>query len=774
MCKKLVCLIPLVLVLALSVTAQADVLLEDGFETNFDKWTDGGTTDWDRTTSQKHTGSYSAHCGRYDNDLKSDNMDTSSSSSITIVFWYRDDDIDDRDNIRLQLYDGDNYDNKFELGITSPEDTWHQYEVTINNSGADAQYFHSTFRIKFEGSSIDRNENLWIDDVTVSVSGEVDDPPTVSITSPSPGATVSGTVNVTADASDDNGVDKVEFSIDGELKSTDTTSPYEYSWDTTAETEGSHSITAKAYDTIGQTATDSINVTVDNVPAEGGDPLSSSSIMLQAFYWDCPQGWYSDIESAASGLKSAGFTHFWYPPPCRGMGGTGSMGYDITDNYDLNTRFGGQSDLQAAAAATGNVLLDLVCNHMMGAADQCQDAGNGQWYWQDYHYSHGTFEKGCEHFHPGEPADSDGYPYLMGEDVAHMTSYMFNGQSDWASWIKSTVGNVSGFRLDAVKHFSWDMSQELGTIGSCVGEYWDSKGNILNWISSTGNYAFDFPLYYSMQGSAGALNGAGLCSSKGVSFVANHDTDGISQKHRAYGYIMYIPPVPCVFWPHWFGSYETSIQLAMDARNAYDFNGTFTVCSTTNFIIFENNAPVFGCFNSSGSTGSETIAVGPNITYTAVAWGPGNQPADITSDGDGNLTLTAPGQGYTYWYGGAGGGSTSLGCGGGGGEFQSAYSSVAIPGTHNGWNPSGDPMTLIADWTWQGEISFSSGSEEYKFAMNGGWGTNRGLGSSSGPNLPQDNWNLTQSGGNIAINVPAGTVVFTYNESTEESTAVQQ
>ena len=105
----------------------------------------------------------------------------------------------------------------------------------------------------------------------------------------------------------------------------------------------------------------------------------------------------------------------------------------------------------------------------------------------------------------------------------------------------------------------------------------------------------------------------------------------------------------------------------------------------------------------------------------------------------------------------------------------SNYSSVAIPGSHNGWNAAGDPMTLIADYTWEGSITFgSSGSHEYKFAMNGGWGTNRGLGSSSGPNLPQDNWNLTQSGGNIAINVPAGTVVFTYNESTEESTAVQQ
>jgi len=145
-------------------------LLEDGFETNFDKWTDGGTTDWDRATDQKHSGSYSAHAGRYDNDLISDNLNTSGYSSITIEFWYRDDDIDDRDDVYLQLYDGNAYDNKFELG-NSTEDTWNYYTTTINNSGTDVQYFISNFRIKFEGTSIDNKENLWVDDVKVTVPG---------------------------------------------------------------------------------------------------------------------------------------------------------------------------------------------------------------------------------------------------------------------------------------------------------------------------------------------------------------------------------------------------------------------------------------------------------------------------------------------------------------------------------------------------------------------------------------------------------------------------
>ena len=69
-----------------------------------------------------------------------------------------------------------------------------------------------------------------------------------SITAPSNGATVVGTISINATASDNVGVTKVEFYVDGALKITDTTSPYSYSWDSTAVANGSHSLTAKAYD----------------------------------------------------------------------------------------------------------------------------------------------------------------------------------------------------------------------------------------------------------------------------------------------------------------------------------------------------------------------------------------------------------------------------------------------------------------------------------------------------------------------------------------------
>lgn len=506
----------------------------------------------------------------------------------------------------------------------------------------------------------------------------------------------------------------------------------------------------------------------------GTDPLTSDSVVLQAFYWNVPEGgtWYDKIGKEAPALKAAGFTHFWFPPPTKGAAGGYSMGYDLYDNYDLGnydqkgtveTRFGSLAELQAAAAACQNVLLDLVANHMAGADAMCQDPVDGNWYWQKFEYVHGHFWKSCLDFHPGYPDDCDlcnGNDYLMGEDVCHHSSYMFNGQKDWAQWLKTTVGNVSGFRLDAPKHYSWDMAKAFGAIGSCIGEFWDNKANILNWTNYTGNYAFDFPLYYAMQSNAAALDGAGLCSNRGVSFVANHDTDGIAQKSRAYGFIMYITPVPCVFWSDWFnGSLQHDIRRALTARRFFDFNGTRTIHKTTDFIVFRNNGRVYGCFNSAATRLSANITAAPNRTYSAIAWGPGLRPTDVKSDEYGNVTLTAPARGYCYWYGG---------------EYATAYDALYVPGNNEQlfgttwyFSPA-NKMTLIADYTWRWLRYINTPTTvQYKFAMNGSWSLNRGLGQTSGPHLPQANESLAQDGANITANLPGGICLWQYHEDTE-------
>ena len=94
-------------------------------------------------------------------------------------------------------------------------------------------------------------------------------PPTVSITAPANGATVSGSaVTISANASDNVGVTSVQFKLDGGiLGSALTKSPYTLSWSTTGAANGTHTLSATASDAAGNQATASISVTVNNATA---------------------------------------------------------------------------------------------------------------------------------------------------------------------------------------------------------------------------------------------------------------------------------------------------------------------------------------------------------------------------------------------------------------------------------------------------------------------------------------------------------------------------
>jgi chitodextrinase len=91
-------------------------------------------------------------------------------------------------------------------------------------------------------------------------------PPSVSLTSPGNGASIKLNVPLAATASDAFGVTKVEFFVDSTLITTLTSPPYTFSWNSYAVHNGAHTLTAEAFDTPGNTATQSAAVTVDNPP----------------------------------------------------------------------------------------------------------------------------------------------------------------------------------------------------------------------------------------------------------------------------------------------------------------------------------------------------------------------------------------------------------------------------------------------------------------------------------------------------------------------------
>jgi hypothetical protein len=114
-------------------------------------------------------------------------------------------------------------------------------------------------------------------------------PPTVSITAPANGATVSGSaVTISANASDNVGVTSVQFKLDGGiLGSALTKSPYTLSWSTTGVANGTHTLSATASDAAGNQATASVSVTVNNPMPTPGPTVALTSPTNGASY-DAP------------------------------------------------------------------------------------------------------------------------------------------------------------------------------------------------------------------------------------------------------------------------------------------------------------------------------------------------------------------------------------------------------------------------------------------------------------------------------------------------------
>jgi hypothetical protein len=117
--------------------------------------------------------------------------------------------------------------------------------------------------------------------------------PVVSLTAPANGAFVTGTtVAVSAAATDNLGISKVEFYIDNNvLLTTDTSSPYTFNWNSTTVTQGAHTLYAIAQDTTGlRTTSATIAITVDNTaptvaitsPANGATVQRNSVVNINA------------------------------------------------------------------------------------------------------------------------------------------------------------------------------------------------------------------------------------------------------------------------------------------------------------------------------------------------------------------------------------------------------------------------------------------------------------------------------------------------------------
>jgi Pro-kumamolisin, activation domain/Bacterial Ig domain len=294
---------------SLTVTAAGGALTNGGFETgSFSGWSTTGTAAVN--TASKHGGTYGAQLGSTTPSLDSTAAQTFTlpSNATTLSFWYSNTcpDTVTYDWATATLKDNVTGTTATILAKTcTTTPVWTQVNASVaSNAGHSVTLTLTSHDDNYAGDA----SFTYFDDVSVATSTPDTTAPTTSITAPANGATVSGTaISVTASASDNVGVTRVEFYLDGVLKSTDTTSPYAWTWDSTTAANGSHALVSKAYDAAGNIGTSAtITVTVSNNTASQllGNPGFESGNVT----WTASSG---VIDSSASEAAHSGSWKAW-------------------------------------------------------------------------------------------------------------------------------------------------------------------------------------------------------------------------------------------------------------------------------------------------------------------------------------------------------------------------------------------------------------------------------------------------------------------------------
>jgi hypothetical protein len=207
------------------------------------------------------------------------------------------------------------------------EDTTSPYSINWSSFGAS----NGTHTLTAVARDIAGNSTTS-SSVSITVTNTPDTtPPTVSITAPADGTTVSGaSVTISANASDAGGsnVAGVLFKVDGtNIQNEVTTSPYSLTWNSNSVADGTHTLTAVARDGANNTTTSTtVNITVKNASPAGTLLLGTQTIQ-------------SSADSNASGEAEG----FQYTAVASGVAGTLSF-YVNSGNSATTLKLGIYSD----------------------------------------------------------------------------------------------------------------------------------------------------------------------------------------------------------------------------------------------------------------------------------------------------------------------------------------------------------------------------------------------------------------------------------------------
>ncbi|MGD0274328.1 MAG: polysaccharide deacetylase family protein, partial [Gaiellaceae bacterium] len=168
---------------------------------------------------------------------------------------------------------------------------WHEISWTTPPAPAGATAL--SIALTIAGATGD----ITIDDF--SLGDAAGTPPHVQISAPTAGNYVSGTTAFTASASDDHGVQSLEFFVDDKPVGEDTGTPYSLGWDSTTTSGGAHTLTVLATDLDGAQSYDSLGFFVDNT-----DPTGSLTAPAPGSFLRGSVALSSDSADAGSGVAS--------------------------------------------------------------------------------------------------------------------------------------------------------------------------------------------------------------------------------------------------------------------------------------------------------------------------------------------------------------------------------------------------------------------------------------------------------------------------------------
>ena len=365
---------------------------------------------------------------------------------------------------------------------------------------------------------------------------------------------------------------------------------------------------------------------------------------------------------AQSGEIGTYFDLVWLPPSGKSEGGTG---YHQTVYSNQNSDWGSQKELlefiNRMHAVNTKVVADIVINHA-GGKSWCeffpQNFGeygtfepDASWIAQSDEVNFNAEAGDCKGQATG-PEDG-GYNgqdnYGSARDWAHAKPEVQEMMKAYLKWMKNVIG-FDGWRYDYAQGFKGhyiNMYNSASENYFSVVEFWNGDmNNIKSYLNDVNwnTLAFDFSTKYSaIQGIAdgqyqkcmgSGLLGAGL-SKYAVTFVDSHDTyfgcqagrdnnDEIGgcgksmedyNKDRVLGanaFILSMPGVPCVFYPHW-AKYKDAIGKMVLARKAAGVHSESKVSDEAGNGYYKSTI--------TGHHGSIRLLLGPNSGFESTPQG---------------------------------------------------------------------------------------------------------------------------------------------------------